>query len=307
MGRAELIDADPPVVAVVPPAVPAGRSARHTAVGPPRRVGARPGARAAPALRAVAGGRVLPPSLRPLAFRSPRWPGSLCRPAPHRPPPARRARAGLRRLGHAVDSLVARPGHWLFEGSGCGETGWCSLSRSSACGRSGPPPASGAGGWSSTRCWSAPLSTLAWRSLRPCVNLSSVDLGPFDGRAVGLWGNPVWLGAFLVGGLWIVCTRCPGESSGGGRSPPCWPPASKCRAAAPRWAPRSSSSRSWRLAEPVANGLLDRRWVVAGLFVGLAVHDRHSLLLRHGQGDGRGCRWPERPGRELEGRGSCHR
>jgi O-Antigen ligase len=39
------------------------------------------------------------------------------------------------------------------------------------------------------------------------INLTSIDLGPFAGRAVGLWGNPVWLGAFLAGALWIGCTR----------------------------------------------------------------------------------------------------
>jgi O-antigen ligase len=38
-------------------------------------------------------------------------------------------------------------------------------------------------------------------------DLTSIDLGPFAGRAVGLWGNPVWLGGFLVGALWIVCAR----------------------------------------------------------------------------------------------------
>jgi len=102
------------------------------------------------------------------------------------------------------------------------------------------------------------------------VNLGSIDLGPFDGRAVGLWGNPVWLGAFLVGGLWIVCSRCP-------RSMVAWGVVAALLAAGIQ----VSGSRSalvvaagvvavvvWR--HKWRTGGLVAAWVVVGLLIGLA-------------------------------------
>jgi O-antigen ligase len=43
--------------------------------------------------------------------------------------------------------------------------------------------------------------------LQMLVDLSSYQLWTFDGRASGLWGNPVYLSGFLVGAVWLVACR----------------------------------------------------------------------------------------------------
>lgn len=43
--------------------------------------------------------------------------------------------------------------------------------------------------------------------LQAAVDLGRFNLGRFDARSPGLWGNPVFLAAFLVGGFWLVMHR----------------------------------------------------------------------------------------------------
>jgi len=53
--------------------------------------------------------------------------------------------------------------------------------------------------------------------VQTAVDLSGIGLGTLSSRSTGLWGNPVFLGAFLVGCFWVVVHRV-------GREPRMWSP-----------------------------------------------------------------------------------
>jgi len=48
--------------------------------------------------------------------------------------------------------------------------------------------------------------------LQTVTDLSRWQLPRFDDRSAGLFGNPVFLAAFLAGGMWLVATRIPGRA-----------------------------------------------------------------------------------------------